>query len=137
MSVIIKEAAGYTLASAAALLLDMTVLWTLVNFLSWNYLAAAATSFLAGSIVAYELSVRIAFRQHRLQERRAELAAFVAIGVMGLAVNSSVIFIMVRYLGVHYLLAKCVAAGCSFTCNFMVRRQLLFVRQASSRRVVE
>ena len=137
MSILIKEAAGYTIASCCALIVDMGLLWTLVNFLSWDYRAATATSFLAGAIVAYELSVRIAFRQHRLQERAAELAAFVAIGIAGLVVNSSVIFFLVKYLGLHYMLAKCVAAGFSFTCNFLVRRQLLFVRQSSGCRGID
>jgi len=39
-------------------------------FLSWNYLPAATTSFLIGAIVAYELSTTIAFKQHRLNDRR-------------------------------------------------------------------
>jgi len=128
MRILAREAIGYTAASACALLVDMTVLWLLVNFLSWNTMAAAATSFLTGAVVAYELSVRLAFKVHRLQDRRAEFAGFVAIGTIGLAVNAIVIYVGVHFAGLHYLLAKCVAAGFTFLCNFLVRRQLLFVR---------
>lgn len=131
MKILFREAFGYAAASGCALIVDMTILWMLVHFLSWNYLAAATTSFLAGAVVAYELSVKLAFKQHRLQDRRAELVSFVAIGAMGLAVNAAVIFVMVRYLGLYYLIAKCVAAGFTFMCNFIARRQILFVKQPS------
>jgi putative flippase GtrA len=131
MKILFKEAIGYAAASACALIVDMAVLWGLVGYFSWNYLAAATTSFLIGAVVAYELSIRLAFKQHRLHDRRAELLSFVAIGIVGLAVNAAVIFIAVRYFGLHYLIAKCVAAGFTFMCNFIARRQILFVRQSS------
>lgn len=131
MKVLLKEAFGYAAASGCALVVDMTILWTLVHFLSWGYMVAAATSFLAGAVVAYELSVNLAFKQHRLQDRRAEFVSFVAIGTAGLAVNAAVIYVMVRFFGLHYLVAKCVAAGFTFLCNFVARRQLLFVRHST------
>lgn len=124
------EILGYALASACALAVDMALLWVLVNFLSWGYLAAATTSFCAGTVVAYEFSVMLAFHQHRLQNRRYEFASFAAIGLLGLAVNAAVIFMLVEYGGFHFLLAKCVAAGFTFTTNFVVRRQTLFVRSS-------
>jgi putative flippase GtrA len=127
MKRIVGEAVGYLAASGCALVVDMTILFSLVHFFSWGYLSAATTSFLAGAWVAYELSVRIAFRQHRLRDRRAELASFVAIGAIGLLVNAAVIYIGVRFLGLHYLIAKGLAAGFTFTCNFIARRQILFV----------
>jgi putative flippase GtrA len=131
MKILIKEAIGYTAASGCALIVDMAILWALVHFFFWNYLVAATTSFLLGAVVAYELSIRLAFKQHRLQDRRAELLSFVAIGALGLAVNAAVIFVMVRYFGLNYLGAKCVAAGFTFMCNFVVRRQILFVRSSA------
>ena len=127
MRVLVKEAIGYGAASAVALLVDMTILWVLVQFLAWGYLAAATASFLAGAVVAYALSLKLAFKQHRLRNQRVELISFVAIGTVGLAINACVISLAVRYLGLHYLLAKCVAAGFTFMCNFIARRQLLFV----------
>ena len=131
MKAIFRETLGYATASGCALIVDMAILWALVHFLSWNYLAAATTSFLAGAEVAYEISIRLAFRQHRLKDRRAELVTFVAIGIVGLVVNAAVMFVSVKYFGLHYLIAKCVAAGFTFMCNFIARRQILFVRPST------
>ncbi len=131
MRTLLKEVIGYGAASAAALAVDLAILWALVHFLSWGYLTAACTSFLAGATVAYVLSVKLAFKQHRLRNRRVEFLSFVAIGVLGLAINAAVMSLAVRYLGLHYLFAKCVAAGFTFMCNFIARRQILFVRHSS------
>jgi len=127
----LKQLVGYAAASACALLADISILWLLVHFYAWGYLAAATVSFLAGAFVAYALSLRFAFHQHRLVDKRVEFMSFVAIGTVGIAVNAAVISLAVRYFGLHYLLAKCVAAGFTFCCNFIARRQLLFVRPAS------
>jgi putative flippase GtrA len=128
---LLKELFGYTAASGCALLVDITILWALVHFGSIAYIPAATVSFLAGAIVAYELSVKLAFTRHRLRDRRAELISFVAIGAVGLVINAAVIFWAVNYMALHYLFAKCIAAGFTFTCNFALRRQFLFVQRTS------
>jgi putative flippase GtrA len=130
VKLLIREALGYTVASGCALLVDFIVLWVLVQYFSWWYLAAATTSFLAGMVVSYALSVRLAFKHHRLRDWRAEFISFAAIGSVGLAVNAAAIFIAVKYFGLNYLVAKCVAAGFTFVYNFISRRQLLFVQRS-------
>lgn len=130
MKNLIKEAVGYGAASAVALVADMGMLWILVRFFDWGYLAAASTSFMSGAVVAYVLSLKFAFTQHRLRNQQLEFVSFVAIGLMGLGINAAVISVAVRYFGLHYLLAKCVAAGFTFICNFIARRQILFVRHS-------
>jgi putative flippase GtrA len=127
---LLQEVAGYGAASAVALTVDVTILWILVHFFAWGYLSAATTSFLAGAVVAYVLSVKLAFKQHRLGDRRVEFVSFVAIGALGVIVNSVVMALAINQLGLHYLIAKAVAAGCTFTCNFIARRQILFVRRS-------
>jgi putative flippase GtrA len=130
---IFREGLGYAIASGCALCVDLLVLWTLVRYFSWWYLAAATASFLSGVVVAYLLSVKIAFKHHRLKDRWAEFVGFAAIGTLGLAVNAVVMFMVVKYLGLHYLVAKGIAAAFTFGCNFISRRQILFVKRASVR----
>jgi putative flippase GtrA len=128
---LLREFSGYGVASAAALSVDMGLLWTFVH-VGINYVVASVASFTAGAVVAYWLSITLAFRRHRMRDRRVELLGFVAIGVMGLIINTSVIYTAVQFLGLHYMLAKSAAAGFTFAFNFIVRRQLLFVAPAVS-----
>jgi putative flippase GtrA len=132
MRTILREAGGYLAASGCALLVDMSILWWLVHLAHLHYEIAAAVSFLSGAVVAYHLSVRIAFRHRRLRDRRAEFASFIAIGAAGLAVNAGVMFVGIAGLGLSLIPAKCVAALLTFTCNFLLRRQLLFSARPSA-----
>ena len=132
MKKLLQQAVAYGGASLCALVVDMCILWALVHFLSWDYLWAATVSFLAGAVVAYVLSVRFAFKEHRLQSRGTEFVGFIAIGSVGVAINIGVMSVSVRYLGLHYIMARCVAAGFTFSCNFIARRQMLFIRRSSA-----
>ena len=132
MKAILREAAGYLAASSCALLVDLSILWWLVHIAHLGYEIAAAISFLSGAVVAYQLSVRIAFRHRRLRDRHAEFASFIAIGAAGLAVNAAVIFVAIAGLGLELMPAKCVAAVFTFTGNFLLRRQLLFTARRST-----
>ncbi len=126
---IVKEALAYFTASAGALLIDISLLFILVHYLCWWYVAAASASFLVGLFVIYELSVRLVFKYRRLEDPRIEFATFACIGMVGVVINAAVIFFGVTFLGLHYLLAKCGAAGFTSIWNFAARRQLLFVQR--------
>ena len=131
MRTVIQEAVGYTAVSACALCADMAVLYSLVHYFDWWYLAAATTSFLVGLLFAYALSVTLVFKYRRLRDPRLEFTGFAAIGGVGVAINAAAMALGVRCLGLHYLVAKCGAAGFTFLWNFAARRQLLFVRRRS------
>jgi putative flippase GtrA len=128
MSTVVQEVIRYAAVSAGGLIIDITVLFILVHYLSWWYVDAAATSFLVGLVFGYLLSVTLVFKYRRLKDRRIEFVSFAGIGVVGVAINVAVISFGVNILGLHYLVAKCGAAGFTFVWNFAARRQFLFVR---------
>jgi putative flippase GtrA len=133
MKIVIQEAVRYAAVSACAFFVDITILFILVHYFSWWYLGAATATFLAGLLIGYVLSVTLVFKYRRLKDWRLEFASFAVIGAGGLAVNAAAIFFTVKYLGLHYLIAKCGAAGLTFVWNFVARREFLFVQ----RRTVE
>ena len=132
MKILLRQALGYIIVSAVALVVDIAILWILVRYFSWPYLAAATGSFSVGLVVGYILSVSLVFTHRRLKSQPLELASFAAIGVVGLGINAAAMLFGIRYLKVHYLLAKCGAAGFTFIWNFAARRQLLFVRRPAA-----
>jgi putative flippase GtrA len=132
VKILLREALGYTVVSAVALVFDIAILRILVRYFSWPYLAAATGSFSVGLVVAYVLSVSLVFTHRRLKNQPLELASFAVIGVVGLVINAAAMFFGLRCLRVHYLLAKCGAAGFTLIWNFAARRQLLFVRRRAA-----
>jgi len=129
MKTVVQEAIRYAAVSACALIIDITVLFILVHYLSWWYVAAATASFMVGLLVGYVLSVTLVFEYRRLNDRRFEFASFAGIGMVGVVINAAVISFGVKTLGLHYLIAKCGAAGFTFVSNFVARRQFLFVQR--------
>ena len=129
MKTVVQEAIRYAAVSACALIIDITVLFILVHYLSWWYVTAASASFLVGLLVGYVLSVTLVFKYRRLEDPRFEFASFAGIGVVGVVINAAVISFGVKTLGLHYLIAKCGAAGFTFVWNFVARRQFLFVQR--------
>jgi len=132
MKVVIQEALKSAAVSACAFLVDITILFILVHYFSWWYLGAATASFVAGLLVGYALSVTLVFKYRRLKDWRLEFASFAVIGAGGVAVNAAAIFFAVKYLGLHYLVAKCSAAVLTFGANFVARRQFLFVQRRTA-----
>jgi putative flippase GtrA len=101
MKTVVQEAIKYAAVFACALIFDITVLFTLIHYLAWWYVAAATTSFLVGLFVAYVLSVTRVFHYRRLLDMRVEFASFAGIGVAGVAINAAAISFGVKILGVE------------------------------------
>jgi putative flippase GtrA len=123
---VVREYLVYALGAAAGFAVDIGLLAALVEVGGLHYLLAATISFLAGTAVVYWVSIRHAFTHRRIADARKEFTLFAAIGGVGIVLNLSVMFAMVEGLGAHYLVAKIVAAGASFTANFGLRRWMLF-----------
>lgn len=120
------EALGYALVSGVALGVDAGLLQALVALARWHYLPASAVSFVVGAVVAYVLSVRFVFRHRQLTSRAREFGFFLAIGLVGLLVNTAALSVAVTGIGLGLMTAKGIAATCTFATNFMLRRSLLF-----------
>jgi len=131
MNSLAREAAGYALASATAMAVDVALLVALVEAFGWHYLAAASVSFAAGALVAYSLATRFVFSFRRVKDTRIEFAVFAGVGLVGLVVNGTAMHLVVERLDFGYLAGKGVAASLTFMVNFVARRGLLFTRWSS------
>ncbi len=121
----------YLLASAAALGADAGLLWGLTEWGGVPYFVSAAIGFTAGLAVVYTLSVAWVFRRRSLAgQPLAELALFIGIGVVGLALNEAILAGLTETLGLHYMAAKAASVGVVFTWNFAARKLALFAAEA-------
>jgi putative flippase GtrA len=122
----LTELAGYGLASALGLLIDVSILHSLVERVGWHYLPASIVAFVAGASAVYFLSIRFVFRSRSSRHRAAEFTYFALLGVAGVLVNSAVLALAIDVFGIGLVAAKLLAAVCTFLTNFTLRRQLLF-----------
>jgi putative flippase GtrA len=129
---LVREAFWYSAASGVGLVVDVGLLWILVERFHWYYLAAATLSFVAGTVVVYVLSVGLIFKHREITDRRMEFAVFATIGMLGVMVNLAVLKTAVDHFHVHYLLGKLASVAFTFSLNFGLRRALLFTPRAAS-----
>jgi putative flippase GtrA len=121
----------YTLASAAALGLDVAVYMALAALSSPAALAGAA-GYTMGVVANYLLCVRFVFDAASAGKSSARLfSEFVASGMVGLAVTAAVLFIAADVAGAPLLVAKGAAVGASFAIVFLVRRGFVFAAAAA------
>jgi putative flippase GtrA len=126
MSKLIPEVLRYGLVSAIALACDYSVLKGLVDLTGWHYQPASAVGFVTGGAVAYVLSIGFVFRSRHMENGALEFGYFLTLGLAGMLVNSAALFVAVGQAGLDLFTAKLLAAVCSFTTNFTLRRQVLF-----------
>lgn len=120
-----SEFLRYLACSALALAVDTAVFWLTLRLGAPLWLAAGL-GFIAGLGIAYGLSVTLVFATRRLLNRRTEFTLFLLIGVFGLLLTEGLLWALVTRHGFTPLMAKLLAVGPAFGCNFVLRKTILF-----------
>ena len=126
-----KEANGlvqffrYGVISAIALLFDVGLLMGL-SWLGVHYLLAATLGFLFGVTVVYIGSIVWVFPKRTITDRKKEIITFLLIGVAGLILTDTLLYILVAKIDLTLLIAKGVTTILVFLFNFTARKFLLF-----------
>lgn len=120
----------YTVVGTASFVLDLALLAALVEWAGVSVLTASIVAYLVALFVDYALSIVWVFAHRRMDDRKvAEFATFAGIGVVGLGVNTAIMFVGHDLLGVHYALSKLAAGLGVLLFTFVVRRHLLFTER--------
>jgi len=96
-------------ASGIATLLDLFLLWVFVEFIGIYYLVSAIIAFLGGSSLNYGINKVWAFRGSKVGNVRG-LMSFIIIGWIGLVWTILLMALFVEFGGIHYLIARLLAA---------------------------
>lgn len=103
--------------------------YALLIFLREGYGVPAATAAMLGAIlgamVSYVGNRRLTFPGSRTSHRVA-LPRFLVVAVMSVAMNGVIVGTLVRYLGVHYMIAQCVATAAVLILSYHLNRLWTF-----------
>ena len=91
-----------------------------------HYLLAAIIGFVAGLTVLYILSGKYVFGTPKLKSRVAEFGAFAAIGVVGLALLTVLMWLLTDFAKFNYLISKIAATIVVYLWNFFARKALYY-----------
>src|SRR5437867_1625905 len=82
--------------------------------------SSSAVGFAVGALVNYLLNRRITFPSRKLHLEAA--SNFCLVAFTGLALNTSMMAVAIRYCKIPYLLRQGAATGAILTCNFSANR---------------
>ena len=116
----------YGLVSVIALAVDFGCMVLLVELFSMHYLVAATVSFISGLVVNYLLSRAWVFTERKYESRVKEFIIFTGIGIVGLLLNNSIMWLAVERIGIYYIFSKIIATILVFFWNFGLRKMLVF-----------
>ena len=116
----------YFFVGGFAVVVDFGLLDILTEYAGLHYLLSATLSFIAGLLVNYIISCLWVFNGSKFKNRLVEFLFFAAIGVVGLALNDTLIWLFTDCIGTHYMFSKIVAAAMVYLWNFFARKYLVF-----------
>lgn len=116
----------YFIVGGMAFVVDFALLYLLTEFAGLYYLFSASVAFMAGIAVNYALSVIWVFDVRSVNNRVHEFAIFTIVGIVGLGLNTALMWFFTELAGFHYLGSKVVAAATIFVFNFGARKAMLF-----------
>lgn len=116
----------YTLASVAALALDLTVYAVLTSF-GWRPSVAGVLGYMHGLLLHFSLSTRLVFDTKATQKSEMRLfLEFATCGLVGIGITWLVIAVMTEVLHTGAMAAKLAAVVLSFAAVFVLRRSVVF-----------
>lgn len=128
---LVEQFLKFGVVGAVAFVIDYGILMLLSQVVGWDPLPSSVVSFVVSLLFNYVASMHFVFERRDDLSRRRELVIFVALSVIGLGINSAVIWAGTAALGdgaVAVTATKLVATVVVAVWNFVSRKRWLEAR---------
>jgi len=119
------QALRYALAAFGGFAADYCALLLLKEGLGLHYLLAVPIAFLVGLAVNYLIGIWIVFRRGSMRVQK-ELALFLLISLVALAVTEGSMYALTDLLRVDYRISRIASGAITYIFNFFMRRLILY-----------
>jgi putative flippase GtrA len=109
---------------AVAFAINMVVFVLTIEWLGIPYLVATVIVFFAGNVWGWVGNRLFTFRSQG--RPTPELARYLTVMAISLALNLACMYVLVTVMGLHYLVASVVAGALFLVANFLVHRRVTF-----------
>lgn len=116
----------FCVSGGVATMVDIALLYILVELFRVWYLAAAIPSFLIGSFVHFLISYFWVFEHERETRFWRKYLKFTSIHILSLGINLILMYVFVEFLRTHYLIGKIAAVVGSLLWNFWGNKKFTF-----------
>jgi dolichol-phosphate mannosyltransferase len=115
----------YLAISAFATSIDYLVLYLLTSFIGIFYLISSIISYCIGTTINYILNKRFNFKFTNKPVLK-EFSTFMIINLLGLVLNSILMYFFVAFADLNYLIAKTISVFIVFFWNYIGNRYISF-----------
>ena len=118
---LLNQILKFGLVGGMAFVIDYVLLYVCTEFLHIHYLISSIISFTVSVIFNYILSIKWVFDVKKKQDVK-DFVIFIILSVIGLGINSLIMYVMVEKFGVYYMLSKIVSTAVVMVYNFITRK---------------
>ncbi len=122
MQKLMKQIIRFAFVGGSAFVIDYGILYVLNQLCGVNHLVASTISFSVSVVYNYILSTMWVFDVNQEQTKTEQLAVFMVLSVIGLAINNLIIWIFVDNCGMYIMWAKVIATAVVMVYNFITRK---------------
>ena len=121
---LVQQILKFGVVGGTAFLIDYGIFTILSQFLSVHYLIASVISFSVSVIYNYILSIKWVFDVTKKQTSK-EFIIFIILSVIGLGLNSLILYVCVDLIHIHELIGKIIATAIVMVYNFITRKMFI------------
>lgn len=116
----------FVISGGTATVLNIGALYFFVHFLHIWYLWAAVLGYIFGTTASFILQKFWTFRNTSKENMHMQFIFFAAAGVLGIFVNTSLVYVSVECLHFHYLGAQILSGVVIALMNYFIYKELVF-----------
>jgi len=121
----VSQALKYFVVGGFCTVIDFAILFIVTHYWGLNYLPTSIVSFMFGTVLNYYLCTCWIFKVRAIENRRIEFMYYIFITVIGLGINTILIWVCTSFLGIYFMVSKLLATFVTYWWNFGARKYFL------------
>ncbi len=119
----------YLISGGTAAATHVSVLYLLVQFANFHYLAASIAAYVAGIVVSFTLHKFWTFGDKPTHDMHLQFGRYLTIVVLNLVLNTSLMYLFVTQLSVWYLYAQIITTAIIAITGYLGYKYFVFVKR--------
>lgn len=115
----------FIIVGGIATVIDYIIFFIMHDILHINTLVSNIMSFSISVIYNYIASVKWVFDVDKDKDKKQQFIIFIVLSVIGLGINTGIVFLLIDVLKVYSLISKVIATGIVMVFNFITRKIFL------------
>ncbi|MES3031011.1 MAG: GtrA family protein [Patescibacteria group bacterium] len=120
----------YLIAGGTSTFTDLALLYIFTEFFHIWYLTSAILAFILAFFVSFFLQKYWTFQDASNDGVHGQMALYLFIALCNLGLNTFLMYLLVHFLGFHYMVAQFVVAGLIAIMSFFIYKKFVFKNNA-------